>query len=350
MPRILLVDDDPALQRIYAAALPLAGFVHIPAGSGEEALATLDALPRPPEALVVDMHLPGIHGLELLRRLRARPAWTSIPAILFTIAPQIDLQTAAAALRAEVRDKSLVGPARMLAELNQLLGRGETRATVALPTTTPFGSLAALEARAREAGAGAHRATAMLQAATLGLAAQLHLADLRQHPAALGGLAAAVDLLHEAVRDPSRLGAESALAAAADDDRGTRALVHSALRKYGMAVAEFVDGEALLEGVRGAACDVVVTDIVMPRRSGVAVVTALRHERPDIPILVVTSMPAERQPFAARYRPDEVVVKPFLLAELAMKAWFHVVRTRLGAAAPPVRSRGTPEDPWALAR
>lgn len=345
METVLLVDDDPVLQRIYATALPLGGFRHLPAGDAEEACARCTAGGRI-DAAIVDLHLPGADGLEVLTRLRGMPSCATTPAVLFTITPDATVRAKAAVIDGvTVLDKSTTGPARMLACLHELLGRAPPPAP---RPATPIGELGDLDRRIAAVASQPHHAVDMLRAACLSLAGQLHLIDLREHPAALGGLRAAVDLLEQAIRlPPAALGPAQALAAVADDDRGARTLLHSALRKHGMAVAEFLDGEALLGGVRAARCDLVITDLLMPRRSGVAVVAALQDECPGLPVIVVTALPPDRQAFSSRHQPDEVLIKPFLLAEVATKAWFHVLRSRVRQHLPRPPTR--PSDPWLLA-
>ncbi len=69
MQRILMIDDDPAVTRLLKRGLFYEGFTVIAAGSGEAGL-TL-ARDYPPDLVVLDIMLPGIDGLEVLRRLRA---------------------------------------------------------------------------------------------------------------------------------------------------------------------------------------------------------------------------------------------------------------------------------------
>src|SRR6266487_2009082 len=69
MQRILVIDDDPAVTRLLKRGLFYEGFSVIVAGSGEAGL-TL-ARDYPPDLVVLDIMLPGIDGLEVLRRLRA---------------------------------------------------------------------------------------------------------------------------------------------------------------------------------------------------------------------------------------------------------------------------------------
>jgi two-component system response regulator MprA len=67
--RILVVDDEPAVREAVDRALRLAGYDTELAGDGTEALDVLAE--RAPDALVLDVLMPGLDGLEVCRRLRA---------------------------------------------------------------------------------------------------------------------------------------------------------------------------------------------------------------------------------------------------------------------------------------
>jgi len=83
MARILIVDDDSALRESLGEALADLGHVAIPAADGAAALA---ALARDPvDAVVLDLRMPGMDGLEVLRRIRARP--DSPPVAVLTAVP-----------------------------------------------------------------------------------------------------------------------------------------------------------------------------------------------------------------------------------------------------------------------
>ena len=75
--RILVVDDEPQIRRSLQVNLESRGYPVILADDGEQALEALSH--RPPDVVVVDLLLPGIDGIELTRRIRAR---SSVP-ILF---------------------------------------------------------------------------------------------------------------------------------------------------------------------------------------------------------------------------------------------------------------------------
>jgi two-component system response regulator RegA len=67
-PSLLLVDDDATLRGLLARALGEKGFDISQAGSGEEALTR--ARQDPPEFAVVDLRVPGMSGIEILKGLR----------------------------------------------------------------------------------------------------------------------------------------------------------------------------------------------------------------------------------------------------------------------------------------
>jgi two-component system KDP operon response regulator KdpE len=68
-PRILLVDDEPAIQRSVGLLLRARGYDVQVAGTGAEALAMISA--RAPDLVVLDLGLPDLEGTEVCRRIRA---------------------------------------------------------------------------------------------------------------------------------------------------------------------------------------------------------------------------------------------------------------------------------------
>jgi two-component system KDP operon response regulator KdpE len=67
--RILLVDDEPAIQRAVGALLRARGYDVDIAGTGGDALRLLRD--RPPDLIVLDLGLPDLEGTEVCRRVRA---------------------------------------------------------------------------------------------------------------------------------------------------------------------------------------------------------------------------------------------------------------------------------------
>jgi two-component system, OmpR family, response regulator MprA len=68
--RILVVDDEPAVREAVERALRLDGHEVLVAADGGEALERLGT--RPPDAIVLDVLMPRVDGLELCRRMRTR--------------------------------------------------------------------------------------------------------------------------------------------------------------------------------------------------------------------------------------------------------------------------------------
>jgi two-component system cell cycle sensor histidine kinase/response regulator CckA len=69
---VLLVEDEAPLLKLAERALRRAGFEVVPTGSAEEALEMLEAGAPRPLALVSDVVMPGMDGLELAQLLRAK--------------------------------------------------------------------------------------------------------------------------------------------------------------------------------------------------------------------------------------------------------------------------------------
>ncbi len=78
-PLLLVVDDEPGILRLIKMELSAQGFRVITASGGEEALRLAEE--QRPDAVVLDIMMPEITGLEVMRRLRER---TNTPIILVT--------------------------------------------------------------------------------------------------------------------------------------------------------------------------------------------------------------------------------------------------------------------------
>jgi len=108
-PVIIVVDDDPAVCNSLKFSLEIEGFLVCLYANGSELLGERD-IPRC-SCLVVDQRLPGIAGLDLICKLRARSI--SAPAILITSHPTAELARRAAGVNVPIVEKPLLGNALM---------------------------------------------------------------------------------------------------------------------------------------------------------------------------------------------------------------------------------------------
>ena len=96
MSTILLVEDDPDIRELVAYKLTRGGFEVVEAADGLVALQA--ARTRPPDAVVLDMGLPRLSGIDVCRELRAAPATAAVPIIMLTGAVRLqELEQAYAA-------------------------------------------------------------------------------------------------------------------------------------------------------------------------------------------------------------------------------------------------------------
>jgi DNA-binding response OmpR family regulator len=79
---VLIVEDDPALRRMYRAALGLAGFDVVEADDGLAALHFLDH--RTPDLVVLDLMLPTMSGLIVQQEIAAHAHTRNIPIVIVT--------------------------------------------------------------------------------------------------------------------------------------------------------------------------------------------------------------------------------------------------------------------------
>jgi two-component system KDP operon response regulator KdpE len=78
-PVVLVVEDEPPIRRFLRPSLTSQGFRVVEAETGEDGL--LQAATRQPDLVILDLGLPDLDGLEVIRRLRE---WTAVPIIVLS--------------------------------------------------------------------------------------------------------------------------------------------------------------------------------------------------------------------------------------------------------------------------
>ena len=80
--KILLVEDDVTLAEMYQKKLSLEGFDVLVATSGGEGLQV--AINNKPDLILLDIMLPGIDGMTVMKKLRDNPWGREVPIIILT--------------------------------------------------------------------------------------------------------------------------------------------------------------------------------------------------------------------------------------------------------------------------
>ena len=80
MERVLIVDDDPDIQRLVSYNLSQAGFEVATAETGRKALESVQK--HPPDLIILDLMLPDIDGMQVCRTLRQREISRRIPIVM----------------------------------------------------------------------------------------------------------------------------------------------------------------------------------------------------------------------------------------------------------------------------
>jgi two-component system, cell cycle response regulator DivK len=90
--RILVVEDHPLNLKLVRDVLEAAGFEVDAATSGEEGVRL--AADRPPDLVLMDLQLPGIDGVEAMRRMRSQPVALAVPIVAVTALAMAEDQAA----------------------------------------------------------------------------------------------------------------------------------------------------------------------------------------------------------------------------------------------------------------
>ncbi len=122
MPTILLADDSPTIRRMVKASLAtLPGAVFVEAGSG---LQTIEALAvHHVDAVVLDLNMPDMHGLDVLRFVRGHYAYREIPVMVLTTRDDLASREEAVRQGASGYMTKPFSPAMLLASIAELLAR-----------------------------------------------------------------------------------------------------------------------------------------------------------------------------------------------------------------------------------
>jgi CheY-like chemotaxis protein len=393
MKKILIVEDDPIITRIWQMMIQRQGFAVEVASNGEVAIEILQDLR--PHLVLLDLMMPKVNGLGVLKFLRAQEALRRVPVVVITHATQPEmLEEARAAGATECLSKLELNTEQIFEKLFPYLSRVEEPETPAepslpaaarsLPPAGPAGlggvgrearkmflqelpavctnlrntlqtfsrspeasrrldPLLALNQAVHSVASSAWLAgftrIAQLAGALESLLRELYEEPDKINPSTLRTVALAVDflvsLLHRApTATPDRQ--PPALTLILDDDSVSRWAASAALELVNLRPICLDDSELALSVLRQNRFDLVILDVNMPGKNGFEVCEVLRasNQNKKTPVLFVTGL----NDFEVRARStlsggNDFIAKPFLLIELAVKALLYVLQSQSGEEA-----------------
>ena len=103
-----------------------------------------------------------------------------------------------------------------------------------------------------------------------------------------------------------------------DDNEETLSMIHTYFSKKGYDVVSSsngLDGLKLFEAEE-AGFDLIITDLVMPNISGVAIISIIKKKKPDMPVIAITGWGEHPEALASEAKADLILSKPLELPEL----------------------------------
>jgi CheY-like chemotaxis protein len=117
--RILIVEDHPTMRAAIRAVLEPAGHQVEEAGDGTSALRVIGE--GPPDLVVLDLHIPGVPGEQVLAEVKGSPRTRHVVVVVVTAAGE-EARAAALAAGADAYFTKPFGPAALLRTVSQALG------------------------------------------------------------------------------------------------------------------------------------------------------------------------------------------------------------------------------------
>ena len=378
MKKLLIIEDDKIVASVYRRLFEKEGYAVEVAAEGQAGFFRIHE--TKPDAVLLDLMLPKIEGMDILKKIRAQRAFEKLPVIVFTNSylPEM-VQAALKAGAHQVFNKSSAAPREIVRAVNEALFPD----TVAKSGNTAFRK----RTSARAVGTGAPLDTAFLQTAPEQLAAlrinlqtlakceeepkrvsQLHelyrkihamtggagiaglpliaqmcsavealLKELYQKPASINAstlrtVAHSIDflgVLFNATKDSGEPAPISILVV--DDDELSRKALITALGKANLKPIAVADPNIAYTLITDNLFDLIVLDVNMPGMSGFDLCTKIRTlpKYKTVPVIFVTSLSAfDSRAKSSMSGGNDFIAKPFLFMELSVKVLTQVLRSR----------------------
>lgn len=122
--RVLLAEDEPNIVASLTFLLERAGFEVAAAMNGQAAFDA--AIADPPDVMVLDVMLPGLDGMEILRRLRADAAGRNLPVVMLTAKGQREDRETALGAGADLFITKPFSNSELVAAVTELASKGRS--------------------------------------------------------------------------------------------------------------------------------------------------------------------------------------------------------------------------------
>jgi len=386
MKKVLIIDDDQATAKLYLNKLVTDGYEVKSAPDAEKGFEV--ARTFQPDLMLLDLVLPKMSGVELIRKIRAQPEFVATPLIVFSSSylTQV-LQDARQAGANKCLSKSSCTPKQISeiirATLDPKLGHAAlTAATTFTGTTTVpeptqsdeqfqaelqrnlvkdlpaimatlrtllqglfksetetlrLGKLHELYRRVHALTGNAGLAN-LPRLALLSDALEVLLKDLHEKPASLNSstlrtVASAVDCLDWLSKRTGTLPAAPAAAniLVVDDEAISRRAVAFALDKARLKSTQLEDPLAALELLSSQTFDLIFLDVDMPKMNGFELCSKLRAAPANkkTPVVFVTALNSfDSRANSTMSGGNDFIAKPFSFIELAVKALIYLLRAQ----------------------
>jgi len=126
---VVVIEDDPQIRRFLRTLLPAEGFDVHEAETGERGL--VEAATRKPDLVILDLGLPDLDGVEVVRRLRE---WSAVPVIILSARAREQDKIAALDAGADDYLTKPFGAGELLARLRVALRHAASRGQPGEPT------------------------------------------------------------------------------------------------------------------------------------------------------------------------------------------------------------------------
>ncbi len=387
MKKILIIEDDQLVANIYRNKFSVEGFQVEVALDGAAGFDLINSFH--PDAVILDLMLPKVTGVDVLKKIRAQPNMQQLPVIVFSNTYLSNMvQEAWKAGATKCLSKANCPPKQVIDVLRTLFVSQATPANAAdsAPTDTADsdaeaqaelqhslvaslpGTLGALRMtlqalakssdetnrvkqlqelyRRIHALTGNAAVAGMTQIAQVTDALEALLKELYEKPkninaSTLRTVASAIDflgVLFDRSKSPDAQPTQAQLKAnvlVVDDEAISRRAVIYALEKAKLSSVMVENPESALQKLAETTFDLIFLDVDMPGMNGFELCSKLRtlQRNKSTPVVFVTSLSDfESRANSTMSGGNDLIAKPFLFMELAVKALVYIMRARLATA------------------